>query len=166
MGWALEAATDKKLDVLAEAYLWKPLGAEHPAYWSKDREDGTIKSFCCYYSTARDFARLGQLYLNNGMWNGQQILPPEFIAASTTPADLTDKGKPNSRYGFFWWLHPEGSEPFYYARGYHGQYIIVIPSQDMVIVRGGYKREQVNTAGHPDDVYKYIEMAHSLIGQP
>ncbi len=165
MGWVLEAATGKTLDVLAEEYLWKPLGATHPAYWSKDRADGTIKSFCCYYSTARDFARLGQLYLNNGVWSGQQLLPGEFIEAATRPADLMDKGKPNSRYGFFWWLHPEGDEPFYYARGYHGQYIIVIPSQRMVIVRGGYKREQVNAVGHPDDIYKYIEMAHTLVQQ-
>ena len=163
MGWVLEAATGKTLDVLANEWLWTPLGNEHDSYWGKDREDGTIKSFCCHYSVARDFARLGQLYLDGGKWKGEQIVSEEFVSASLKPAKLNDKGKPNTRYGFFWWLHPEGDEPFYYARGYHGQFILVIPSERMVIVRGGYKREQVNPMGHPSDIFRYIEIAHDLV---
>src|SRR5690606_36325392 len=75
----LEAATKQKLSDYAAKHLWHPLGAEQTAEWSLDKKDGTEKAYCCLYSNARDFARLGQLYLKNGIWNGDTIIDPTYV---------------------------------------------------------------------------------------
>ena len=148
-------------DLLREK-LWEPLEAEHTAYWGMDREDGDLKAFCCLYATPRDFARLGQLYLDSGMWRGRQIVPREYWQASITPAQLQDKGRPNTRYGYYWWLAELDGRPIHYARGFHGQYVVVIPHERLVLVRTGMKREEVNPDGHPRDVFEWIAIAREL----
>ncbi len=158
----LEAAYGKPLDELVREKIWRPLGAEHAAYWGKDREDGDFKGFCCLYATARDFGRIGQLYLDSGMWHGKQVVPREYWQASITPADLDDRGEANKRYGYFWWLAEIDGKPIHYCRGFHGEYVVVIPHEDLVFVRTGMKREEVNEAGHPKDVFQWIAIAREL----
>ncbi|MEZ4808016.1 MAG: serine hydrolase [Flavobacteriales bacterium] len=162
MAEVLEAAYGKPLDALVRDKIWEPLGCEHDAYWGKDTEDGDFKAFCCLYATARDFGRIGQLYLDSGMWQGQRILPLDYWQASITPAALSDHGKPNDRYGYFWWLAELDGHPIHYCRGFHGEYVVVIPHEDLVFVRTGMKREEVNEVGHPTDVYKWIAIAREL----
>ena len=158
----LEAAYGRPLDELVREKIWKPLGAEHKAYWGKDQADGDFKGFCCLYATARDFGRIGQLYLDSGMWRGKQIVPREYWQASITPADLNDRGGPNKRYGYYWWLAEIDGNPIHYCRGFHGEYVVVIPHEDLVFVRTGMKREEVNDAGHPKDVFQWIAIAREL----
>ncbi len=165
MAEVLEAAYGKPLDELVREKIWTPLGCEHDAYWGKDREDGDFKAFCCLYATARDFGRIGQLYLDSGMWKGKRILPVEYWQASITPAALDDKGSPNQRYGYFWWLAEVDGMPIQYCRGFHGEYVVVIPSERLVFVRTGMKREEVNDTGHPTDVFKWIDIARALAKQ-
>ncbi|MFZ1686081.1 MAG: serine hydrolase [Flavobacteriales bacterium] len=165
MAEVLESIHGQPLDRLVEEKIWKPLGAEHAAYWGKDREDGDFKAFCCLYATARDFARIGQLYLDSGMWHGTRILPVEFWQASITPADLQDGTGPNKRYGYFWWLAELDGKPIYYCRGFHGQYVVVIPHERTVLVRTGMKREEVNKFGHPTDVFEWIRIARNITAQ-
>lgn len=165
MAEVLEAAYGKPLDELVKEKVWGPLGCEHDAYWGKDREDGDFKAFCCLYATARDFGRIGQLYLDSGMWNGKQLLPREYWQASITPARMMDKGEPNKRYGYFWWLAEVEGMPIWYCRGFHGEYVVVIPNEDLVFVRTGMKREEVNLTGHPTDVFKWIAIARSIARQ-
>ncbi len=166
MSEVLEAAYGRQLDDLVREKIWTPLGCEHPAYWGKDRSDGDFKAFCCLYATARDFGRIGQLYLDSGMWNGRQIVPRDYWQASITPAKLMDKGKPNDRYGYFWWLAELDGRPIHYARGFHGEYVVVIPHEQLVMVRTGMKREEVNDTGHPTDVFKWIAIARELAKRP
>lgn len=158
----LEAAYGRPLDELVREKIWKPLGAEHEAYWGKDRAEGDFKGFCCLYATARDFGRIGQLYLDSGMWRGKQIVPREYWQASITPANLDDRGEPNQRYGYYWWLAEVDGKPIHYCRGFHGEYVVVIPHEDLVFVRTGMKREEVNDAGHPKDVFQWIAIAREL----
>ncbi|MBP7407214.1 MAG: serine hydrolase [Flavobacteriales bacterium] len=165
MAEVLEAAYGKPLDELVQEKVWGALGCEHDAYWGKDREDGDFKAFCCLYATARDFGRIGQLYLDSGMWNGKQIVPREYWQASITPARMMDKGEPNKRYGYFWWLAEVDGQPIWYCRGFHGEYVVVIPNEDLVFVRTGMKREEVNLTGHPTDVFKWIDIARSIARQ-
>jgi CubicO group peptidase (beta-lactamase class C family) len=162
MGEVLEAIYGRDLDELVREKLWAPLQAEHTAFWGKDREDGDLKHFCCLYATPQDFARIGQLYLDSGMWNGRQLIPREYWQASITPASITDKGAPNQRYGYYWWLADLDGRPIYYARGFHGQYVVVIPHERLVLVRTGMKREEVNREGHPNDVFEWIAIAREL----
>lgn len=166
MSEVLEAAYGRQLDDLVREKIWTPLGCEHPAYWGKDRSDGDFKAFCCLYATARDFGRIGQLYLDSGMWNGRQIVPRDYWQASITPAKVMDKGKPNDRYGYFWWLAELDERPIHYARGFHGEYVVVIPHEQLVMVRTGMKREEVNDTGHPTDVFKWIAIARELAKRP
>ncbi|HRH37263.1 MAG TPA: serine hydrolase [Flavobacteriales bacterium] len=162
MAEVLEAAYGKPLDELVQEKVWGPLGCEHQAYWGKDREDGDFKAFCCLYATARDFGRIGQLYLDSGMWKGQQIVPREYWQASITPAHIMDHGEPNARYGYYWWLAELEGQPIWYCRGFHGEYVVVIPDEDLVFVRTGMKREEVNQTGHPTDVFKWIAIARDI----
>ena len=165
MAEVLEAAYGQPLDALVREKVWGPLGCEHDAYWGKDRADGDFKAFCCLYATARDFGRIGQLYLDSGRWRGRQVVPREYWEASITPAKLMDKGEPNQRYGYFWWLAQVDGQPVWYCRGFHGEYVVVIPHERLVMVRTGMKREEVNATGHPTDVFKWIAIARSLARQ-
>ncbi len=162
MAEVIEAAYKRPLDELVREKIWTPLGCEHDAYWGKDRTDGDFKAFCCLYATARDFGRIGQMYLDSGMWHGKQIVPRDYWQASITPAKLLDKGKPNERYGYFWWLAEIDGKPIHYCRGFHGEYVVVVPHERLVFVRTGMKREEVNAEGHPNDVFQWIAIAREL----
>lgn len=125
---------------------WRPLGAERGALWSLDHADGMEKAYCCLYATARDYARLGQLYLNGGLWNGSALVPADYIAAAISPAPLVDAGgRPTERYGYGWWRMRHRGHAVYYAWGYQGQYVAVIPDRRLVMVRlgdgGGYTQD-------------------------
>ncbi len=91
------------------------------------------------YTTARDLARLGLLYLNNGVWNGEQVLSESWVKFVRTPA-LSTKTRGNF-YGGQWWLPSDQRidvpQDAYEMAGHRGQYVIVIPSYDLVIVRRG-----------------------------
>ncbi len=89
------------------------------------------------WANTRDWAKFGLLHLNKGNWNGEQLFAPEWIDYITKPTD-----KSNGTYGAHWWLNAEGKFPdvprdLYSANGYQGQYVFVIPSKDLVIVRTG-----------------------------
>jgi CubicO group peptidase (beta-lactamase class C family) len=161
----LKAATGKSLSELAEEKLWKPLGAEHKAEWSLDQPEGIEKAYCCFYSNARDFARIGKLYLHNGIWNGDTIVPPTYVQASLKPNGLPDAGDKAevNFYGYQWWLIPNyKGQDIFYARGILGQYVIVIPEKNIVIVRLGKERgERINK--HPSEVLAMIDAANKMV---
>ena len=137
LGLLLEKATGSSLSDYAAQKLWQPLGAAHPALWSTDHEAGNEKAYCCFNSNTRDFARIGKLMLDSGKWKGVSIIDSDYYARSITPCGITDNtGKACDYYGYQWWIDPEHKQIFY-ARGILGQYIIVIPSKKIIIVRLG-----------------------------
>jgi CubicO group peptidase (beta-lactamase class C family) len=91
------------------------------------------------YTNARDLARFGLLYLNNGVWKGERILSEEWIDFVRTPAPAT--AERGNQYGGQWWLVPDNRTDVpadsYSTAGNRGQYVIVVPSHDLVIVRRG-----------------------------
>jgi CubicO group peptidase (beta-lactamase class C family) len=95
---------------------------------------------------ARDWARLGNLYLQDGVWKGQRILPQGFVKFVSTPAPAwVAGGRPI--YGGFFWINGDGALPVpkdaYYMAGAGGQYTLIIPSHDLVVVRlGHFKGEE------------------------
>ena len=104
---------------------------------------GTFVGSSYLYCTARDFARFGELYLHNGMANGKQILPPSWIAhaRTLTPESTVDDVHD---YGAQWWLWRQGpgtvglgTHNVYGCHGYEGQYILIAPDDDLVVVRLG-----------------------------
>lgn len=146
LGLVLTRATGRHLSDYASDKLWKPLGAEQPALWSLDHDNGMERAYCCIYATARDYARLGQLYLNNGLWNGQQLVPAQYVAEAISAAPLNDAaGVKTTRYGYQLWRMQHRGHSVYYGWGYQGQYVAVIPDQNLVMVRlgdgGGYTQD-------------------------
>lgn len=165
LGFVLAKATGKTLSDYASEKLWQPMGCEQPAFWSLDSEGGNEKSFCCLNSNARDFARLGKLYLDSGRWNGKQIVPESYALASVTPTGTLDPdGSKNDTYGYAWWMIPEyKGHHIFYARGILGQYILCIPDLDMIIVRLGEERLPNDSDDIPGDVYYYLDAALAIM---
>jgi CubicO group peptidase (beta-lactamase class C family) len=162
LGLIIEKATGKSLSAYASEKLWRPLGAEHAALWSTDYRGGNEKAYCCFNTNARDFARLGQLMLDSGKWKGNEILSQDYFQRSISPCMIPDgSGKPCDYYGFQWWLVPYHKEIFY-ARGILGQYIIVIPSKNEVIVRLGKRRSPNKIQTVPEETDELIKWGMNL----
>jgi CubicO group peptidase (beta-lactamase class C family) len=93
------------------------------------------------YASARDWARLGNLYLQDGVWNGQRLLPEGFVKFVRTPAPawVADL-RPN--YGGLFWINTDNRFPVppdaYYMAGAGGQFTVIVPSHDLVVVRLGH----------------------------
>ncbi len=132
LGILLERAYKKDLAQILQDEIWQPCGMEYPITWSTDsKRNMQIKSFCCLNGTTVDFAKLGRLFLNNGNWNGKQIVPQEWVKQSLTP-DTELGGLRTEKY--HWWLLPD-SDGAFYAGGLYGQYILVYPKKKLIIVR-------------------------------
>jgi CubicO group peptidase (beta-lactamase class C family) len=122
----------------ADRFLFKPLGIEKK-FWLTNGE-GHTHAGGGLALTARDTAKFGLLYLKNGRWGNEQVVPKEWVRESLrTHVDLTVKGQPPSGYGYLWWiLAPDprgnGRQDIYAAEGAHAQYIFIVPEHDMVVV--------------------------------
>ena len=107
---------------------------------------GTFVGSSYLYATMRDYARYGLLYMSNGNWQGEQILSKEWIDFTINPAEGSD-----GKYGAFFWLNLSGDQPdapkdTYMCKGHDGQFIFIIPSEELVVVRTGYsKRGELST---------------------
>jgi CubicO group peptidase (beta-lactamase class C family) len=164
LAFVLEKATGKHVSEYLEEKLWSPLGMGDSALWNLDDEDGHEKAFCCLYATARDYLRLGSLYMKGGQWKGRQLVPENYVRESLTPAKLKNtEGNLNVNYGFQWWLDTYKGMDVFYARGILGQYIICIPSKELVIFRAGHERGDKLDTDHPEDLYWYIDAALQMI---
>lgn len=162
LGMILKKVIGKNVADYAAEKLWKPIGAEDKAFWSTD-EIGMEKVSCCFYTNARDFARLAKLYLQYGNWNGNQIVDSDFVKQSIIPADLVDKdGKKNGKYGFQWWLMKRKEHNIFYMRGIRGQYVFAIPGLNMIVVRLGHKRASKVGDELPGDIFTYLDAAFEL----
>ena len=160
LAFIVESATGKSVNEYTSEKLWKPMGAKHPALWNTDTKRGDEKAFCCINSNARDFARLGKLYLNQGNWNGTQLLDSNYVKEATTVANLLDEdGNKNLNYGYQFWIANRKGLDVYYTRGLWGQYVICIPEKDMIIVRLGRNYGFHLADGHSEDFYQFIDAA-------
>ena len=126
------------------------------------------KSYCCFNSNARDFARFGQLLLNNGQWDDRQLISPAYLAEATSPDTrlvYKDLGKPNHCYGFQYWILDYKGMKIPYMRGILGQYVFTLPEKNAVIVRLGHKRSDTYTADqhYPDDINTWLDAAMDLL---
>jgi len=147
LGFALRKALNQSLSSYLSEKFWIPLGMEQNADWSVD-ESGIEKTYCCIHSNSRDFAKLGQLFLDDGKVGDQQILNLDFIEQMRTPTEKSDE-----IYGMGFWINHDNPIKHYYFLGLQGQYIIMIPEHKMVIVRtGSYNNLPKTDRGRPDQV--------------
>ncbi|HEY0047635.1 MAG TPA: serine hydrolase [Flavobacterium sp.] len=159
LAMVIEKATGQSLANYVAEKFWKPIGAEHDALWQTDHEGGIVKAYCCIASNARDFARFGKLYKQYGKWNGQQILDSAFVAKSITP-----RFPESPEYGYGWWLGEYRNKDVFYMRGHLGQYVIVIPEDDIIIVRLGHRHKRSSIgSSHSDDFFTYLEETYNML---
>lgn len=161
LSFLVEEVTGMTLSEYMSEKIWKPIGAKNPALWTLDHENGREKAYCCFYSNARDFARIGKLYLSKGLWNNQRIISEQYLKESTSPAYyLKDKsGNPVDFYGYQVWTTYYKNMNITFCRGIKGQYIIVIPEKNIIAVRLGHKRSKEFINNNPADLYSYIDFA-------
>jgi CubicO group peptidase (beta-lactamase class C family) len=142
LGLILERATGKKLSVYLEEKIWKPLQMEHDATWNVDSKKRK-REFASAGLNAipRDFAKFGQLYINKGKWNGQQVIDEEWVNTIAS-ADTMNK------YGGYknqWWSRTNNRTGAFSAIGFLNQYLYINPNNNVVIVRIG--RRWANSYG-------------------
>lgn len=165
LGYCISKAAGKPLATYLHEKIWEPLGCERPAYWSLDKGDGLEKAFCCINSNARDFAKLGKLYMHCGNWNGKQLLDSNYVAQSVIPyACKETDGTENHTYGYSWWLTSYKGLKVFYMRGMLGQYVICVPEKKLVITRLAQLRRPPGPDHCPLDVGYCIDAALEMYG--
>ena len=141
LGMLLAGASGRSTTDFMQEKLCEPLGMESSCYWMSDSR-GVEMVAGGLLMTARDFAKLGELYRNGGVWGGQQIVPAAYVAASIKPdAPHLAPGKPVLAdhtlplgYGYQWWI-PKGDRGEFSGIGVYNQYVYVDPSRGVVIAK-------------------------------
>ena len=136
--------------------LFDPLGIDNPCF--EPDMSGTPVGSSYLYATARDFARLGHMYLHDGCVGEERLLPEHWVEYTTTPASDSKGG-----YGACFWLnrsktYPSAPEDMYSCQGHDGQMIFIIPSKELVVVVLGYSPK-------PDRVIEFDRLLSDIIGQ-
>jgi CubicO group peptidase (beta-lactamase class C family) len=167
VGAVLQKATGKTVDVLAQENILTPLGITD-VEWIKDPFNGIAQSARGLILRPRDWAKIGQLVLNHGIWEGRQIVPASWIAQSTAEQIRVEgpllaahiKAEGSRSYGFQWWL---GQSPgkdhavqWIAAMGFNSQKTIIIPALDMVIVFNASRQSKNMVAPELDLLTHYI----------
>ena len=167
LGMVIKKATGKTLSTYLSEKLWQPMGANQNALWQLDSaENGMEKAFCCLATNARDFARFGKLYKNFGIWNGTQLLDSSFVALSIKP-----RFKESPEYGYGFWLDDFQGKKVFMMRGHLGQYVLVVPGEDLIVVRLGHLKDKEMVANSKSsavvpftkDIYVYLEAGLEMI---
>lgn len=131
IGVLVSSATGKTLSAYLSEKIWKPFGMEQDAVWMLGATGHEI-SGCCISASLKDYARLGQFVLNDGVVDGVRIVPDDWFGAATTKQ--TDIGLPGRGYGYQWWTNDDGS---FAAQGIFGQGIFIDPKRKLVIASNG-----------------------------
>jgi len=149
----IERATGQKITDYFSENFWKKMNAEKEAIWQLDSyESGNAKAFCCFSTNARDLSRMGKLYINNGSWNGEQLVSEDYIKNSLTPRDTLI-------YGLGVWMTNYRGHEIGMMRGHLGQYIMFIPEKNIIISRFGREYIDKGIIEITEDTYVYIDEA-------
>ncbi len=153
LGALLVRATGRSITDYMQEHLYEPLGMESDGYWLIDSQ-GREMAFGGINLTARDFAKLGELYRCGGEWNGRQVVPADWVAASVVPDAphvqwgspvIAGKNLPDG-YGYQWWLIAGGLDQ-YSAIGVYNQWVFVSPRDGVTIVKLSATRTYGTTMG-------------------
>jgi len=146
LGKLVGISTGTRVDRWTEEKLFKPLGIRN--YFWKTTPDNEVDTEGGLYLSAGDLARIGYLFLHNGRWGDKQIVSERWVKRSVAPVvpDINpSNGKPDSGYGYQWWI--PSTKPFVFAcNGYGGQFLMVAPEYDLVVVFNGW---DIHNSKHP-----------------
>lgn len=156
IGMVVRGATKRTVAELLSEHIIQPLGLEYAPYYVTDGV-GTAFVLGGLNMTTRDYARFGQMYAQRGAWQGKQIVPADWVDASTEATAPGGKG-----YGYQWWI-PDGSVPGeYMARGIYGQYIYIDTARQVVIVTTAADRQFREPGANQQNVDMFRTIAQDL----
>ncbi|MEZ5952837.1 MAG: serine hydrolase [Hyphomonas sp.] len=166
LGMLIRAVTGTSIAAYMQEKLCEPLGMEAPSFWIVDGQ-GAEMAFAGILMTARDFAKIGELYRHGGAWQGAQIVPADYVADSVKlAAPHLAPGRPlvggypfGLGYGYQWWL-PDGDQGDFSAIGVYNQYVYVDPSRGVVIVK--LSANPAYGTSHDDADNKDVETVSAL----
>ena len=160
LAMAIEKANNSTIQELTYKWLWNPMGAKNDALWMIDsKEKNMTKAYCCLSSNAKDFAKVGLVYKNFGKINEQKLIDSSFISMSIKP-----RFNSNPIYGYGLWIGKQNNIDFFSLRGHQGQYVIVIPKEDVIIVRLGKRKSKGSDLNnHPSDFNLYITESLNIL---
>ncbi len=138
IGMVVRGATGRSVTDLLSEKIITPMGLEYAPYYVTDGA-GVAFVLGGLNLTTRDYARMGQMFLQNGRYNGQQIVPADWVAASTAPSAPTAEGQIG--YGYQWWIPQGATEGEFMARGVYGQYIYINRADGVVIATNAADRK-------------------------
>ncbi|MDA7810080.1 beta-lactamase family protein [Flavobacteriaceae bacterium] len=152
LAMTIEKATNQKLSKLVFNWFWDPMGAENKALWQvDDKKTNTEKAYCCFNSNAKDFARFGKLYKDNGVWEGKNLLDSTFVKKS-----IKARFDSSPEYGYGFWIGTFNDKKYFAMRGHLGQYVIVFPKENIIIVRLGKQEEKSEERVYIEEAFKMI----------
>jgi CubicO group peptidase (beta-lactamase class C family) len=147
--------------------IWQPLGMAYPGSWSLD-EAGFEKMESGINGRAIDFAKFGRLYLHQGNWEGEQIVPADWVWESTAPAGVVNRpsyypdipffADGRGYYKYMWWGVQREDGYDLVALGNHGQFLYISPAKELIIVRHG---ERYGRFGGP---FAWVDLFYDVAG--
>ncbi|WP_170782915.1 serine hydrolase domain-containing protein [Ruegeria lacuscaerulensis] len=159
IGMVIRGATGRSVSDLLTEKIVQPLGLEQDGYYVADGA-GVAFVLGGLNFTTRDFARFGQMILQNGTYGGQQLVPADWIAESVLPSAPTQAGKIG--YGYQWWIPVGAHEGEFLARGVYGQYIYFDQPRGVLIVTTGADRKFRDDGVNEANVEMFRSIAQSL----
>jgi len=163
LGWILARATGQTIARQVEDGIWRPMGAEYDASWDLDHKNGRERVSSGLNATARDLVRFGRLFLDGGLGQGDQVLPRDWVSASTTLDHARTEPEVvtwwQMQHQHYWWIpmHNWDAERDFFADGSRGQRIYVHPRSRVVIVQ---------LANESAQEFPFRKLVHYLIGEP
>jgi len=135
LAYIFQKETGQDIDAYGEKYLFAPLGIRH--HWKRTYL-GVVDTEGGLYLNGADLAKIGYLYLNDGVWDGKRLISDKWVRQSLNPAVAA--GWQGLKYGFQWWLQPgaDGKEYIWHAIGFGGQRLMVFPAQQMIATFTGW----------------------------
>lgn len=159
LGMVIRGATGRSIPELMAEKIIQPLGLEYDGFYLTDGA-GVAFVLAGLNFTTRDFARFGQMILQNGNRDGRQIVPAEWLKEATWPSAPTQPG--NTGYGYQWWIPKNAHEGEFFARGVYGQYIYFDQPRGVVIVTTGADRGFRDPGVSDNNIEMFRKIAQSL----
>jgi CubicO group peptidase (beta-lactamase class C family) len=133
LAYIFQKETGQDIDAYGEKYLFAPLGIKH--HWKRTYL-GVIDTEGGLYLSGEDLAKIGYLYLHDGLWDDKQIVSKDWVKESLKPYIDAEE---HFRYGFKWWLYPLNGKFVWMARGFGGQELMVFPDENLIVVFTGWE---------------------------
>ncbi|MBB3955687.1 serine hydrolase domain-containing protein [Novosphingobium sediminicola] len=136
LGWMIERVSGGSVAAYTARKLWEPLGTEADGFYIMDGEPGIGREFsgAGFNATLRDWARFGQMMLDQGVINGKRVVSADWVKAAQAPAG--PETGPEGGYGYQWWTM--ANSPAYSAIGLQGQYVYIDPASRTIVVKLSY----------------------------